>query len=183
MELKPQTQKRTSLLTSISVIYVPASIHTSHPLFRLGQLATHGSVATMNQGGPTKVKCSNRHIAAPTFTKQDTVVANRITKNLHNSSSSSSGRTIKKAQSSDGVYVLNENGLKTQMNTGADEDPSTTAFPPLDGANHITYDRYCGPTPESNWVVPGMLLVGAYPASQVKEPCKSLVVMTFLSIF
>ena len=23
-----------------------------------------------------------------------------------------------------------------------------------------------GPTPESNWVIPGLLLVGAYPASQ-----------------
>lgn len=26
--------------------------------------------------------------------------------------------------------------------------------------------QYCGPTPESNWVIPGVLLVGAYPASQ-----------------
>lgn len=26
--------------------------------------------------------------------------------------------------------------------------------------------QYCGPTPESNWVIPGILLVGAYPASQ-----------------
>ena len=26
--------------------------------------------------------------------------------------------------------------------------------------------QYAGPTPESNWVIPGILLVGAYPASQ-----------------
>lgn len=26
--------------------------------------------------------------------------------------------------------------------------------------------QYCGPTPESNWVIPGVLLVGAYPASE-----------------
>jgi hypothetical protein len=26
--------------------------------------------------------------------------------------------------------------------------------------------QYVGPTPESNWVIPGKLLVGAYPASQ-----------------
>ena len=25
--------------------------------------------------------------------------------------------------------------------------------------------QYVGPTPESNWVIPGKLLVGAYPAS------------------
>lgn len=29
----------------------------------------------------------------------------------------------------------------------------------------VAYDKYVGPTPESNWVVPGKLLVGAYPAS------------------
>lgn len=33
----------------------------------------------------------------------------------------------------------------------------------------ILYDiflQYCGPTTESNWVIPGVLLVGAYPATQ-----------------
>ena len=28
------------------------------------------------------------------------------------------------------------------------------------------HKQYCGPTPESNWVIPNHLLVGAYPASQ-----------------
>ncbi len=27
-------------------------------------------------------------------------------------------------------------------------------------------NKYCGPTTESNWVIPGVLLVGAYPATQ-----------------
>jgi hypothetical protein len=38
-------------------------------------------------------------------------------------------------------------------------------FKPLEPYNELTYDRYCGPTPESNWVLPGVMLVGAYPAS------------------
>mmetsp|Transcript_14351 Transcript_14351/g.21503 ORF Transcript_14351/g.21503 Transcript_14351/m.21503 type:complete len:590 (-) Transcript_14351:312-2081(-) len=39
-------------------------------------------------------------------------------------------------------------------------------FQELDTGTGITYEKYCGPTPESNWVIPGKLLVGAYPASQ-----------------
>jgi hypothetical protein len=31
---------------------------------------------------------------------------------------------------------------------------------------HSLLEQYCGPTPESNWVVRDKLLVGAYPASQ-----------------
>ena len=38
-------------------------------------------------------------------------------------------------------------------------------FPSLDNEKDIVLSRYCGPTPESNWVVPGKLLVGAFPAS------------------
>eukprot|EP01035_Chromulina_nebulosa_P020282 gene20282-26329_t len=30
----------------------------------------------------------------------------------------------------------------------------------------MDFDNYVGPTPESNWVIPGCLLVGAYPASR-----------------
>ncbi len=42
-------------------------------------------------------------------------------------------------------------------------------FAPLENANHVSFDRYCGPTPESNWVIPGKLLVGAFPASASDE--------------
>lgn len=38
-------------------------------------------------------------------------------------------------------------------------------FKPLEPYSDLIYDRYCGPTPESNWVLPGVILVGAYPAS------------------
>lgn len=38
-------------------------------------------------------------------------------------------------------------------------------FQELESAQVVAFDKYCGPTPESNWVVPGKLLVGAYPAS------------------
>ena len=38
-------------------------------------------------------------------------------------------------------------------------------FQALEPAPNVLFDKYCGPTPESNWVVPGKLLVGAYPAS------------------
>ena len=46
------------------------------------------------------------------------------------------------------------------------KDPSGFhEFAKLEAPQVITYERYCGPTPESNWVLPGLLLVGAYPAS------------------
>jgi len=48
-------------------------------------------------------------------------------------------------------------------------------FPQLDTEDVLTYDKYCGPTPESNWVIPGVLLVGAYPASENdSETCELL---------
>lgn len=40
------------------------------------------------------------------------------------------------------------------------------SFTPLEDSAQILFEKYCGPTPESNWVIPGVLLVGAYPASQ-----------------
>ena len=33
-----------------------------------------------------------------------------------------------------------------------------------------------GPTPESNWVIPGLLLVGAYPASEDDDDTTELIV-------
>ena len=46
---------------------------------------------------------------------------------------------------------------------------------PLEHASKVTMERYCGPTPESNWVIPGRLLVGAYPASENDEETFSLI--------
>jgi len=48
-------------------------------------------------------------------------------------------------------------------------------FQPLEPEGKVTFDKYCGPTPESNWVVPGMLLVGAYPASTDDEETLDLI--------
>ena len=48
-------------------------------------------------------------------------------------------------------------------------------LPPLEHASKVTMERYCGPTPESNWVIPGRLLVGAYPASENDEETFSLI--------
>eukprot|EP01041_Mallomonas_annulata_P007878 gene7878-16121_t len=38
-------------------------------------------------------------------------------------------------------------------------------FQRLDSHDEVKFEKYCGPTPESNWVIPGKILVGAYPAS------------------
>ncbi len=38
-------------------------------------------------------------------------------------------------------------------------------FPPLEDEHLVQKTNYIGPTPESNWVIPGTLLVGAYPCS------------------
>ena len=35
--------------------------------------------------------------------------------------------------------------------------------------------QYCGPTTESNWVIPGVLLVGAYPATEDDQETLDLI--------
>eukprot|EP01035_Chromulina_nebulosa_P025258 gene25258-32959_t len=50
-----------------------------------------------------------------------------------------------------------------------DKEPSNFKnfkFKPLESMFSLKLATYIGPTPESNWVIPGVLLVGAYPASQ-----------------
>lgn len=48
-------------------------------------------------------------------------------------------------------------------------------FPALESDEALLFDTYCGPTPESNWVIPGKLLVGAYPASQSDDETFDLI--------
>ena len=48
-------------------------------------------------------------------------------------------------------------------------------FKPLTITSEVTFSEYVGPTPESNWVIPGILLVGAYPASQDDEETYELI--------
>ena len=45
-------------------------------------------------------------------------------------------------------------------------DYTNSSFESLESIPDLTLQKYCGPTPESNWVIHGKLLVGAYPASQ-----------------
>lgn len=45
-------------------------------------------------------------------------------------------------------------------------DYLSVSFEELEVYETVSFEKYCGPTPESNWVIPGKLLVGAYPASQ-----------------
>jgi len=35
----------------------------------------------------------------------------------------------------------------------------------LESISNMKYEDYCGPTPESNWVIPGVLMAGAFPAT------------------
>ena len=43
--------------------------------------------------------------------------------------------------------------------------PGADAYPALDRYDNMPRARYIGPTEESNWVLPGRLLVGAYPSA------------------
>lgn len=36
-------------------------------------------------------------------------------------------------------------------------------FKQLESFEDMEFDTYCGPTPESNWVLPDLLLVGVLP--------------------
>eukprot|EP01039_Chlorochromonas_danica_P003487 gene3487-3820_t len=54
-------------------------------------------------------------------------------------------------------------------------DHTNFAFPALEPYDKLTLAKYCGPTPESNWVIPGLLLVGAYPASLSDEETFDLI--------
>jgi protein-tyrosine phosphatase len=47
-----------------------------------------------------------------------------------------------------------------------DVDYRNHNFKPLQPLAELTKEVYMGPTPESNWVIPNVLLVGAFPASQ-----------------
>jgi hypothetical protein len=48
---------------------------------------------------------------------------------------------------------------------GANMGPSLRALPSLPPFSAVKLSEYAGPTDESNWVIPGMLMAGAYPAA------------------
>jgi hypothetical protein len=66
-------------------------------------------------------------------------------------------------------------GAKSAHYSGGYVDYRNFKFQKLDDYSEITFENYCGPTPESNWVIPGTLLVGAYPASQDDEETYELI--------
>lgn len=76
------------------------------------------------------------------------------------------------------ILSLNEQKLtegSSKNSTSDFVDHSNFGFKKLDEISDINFRDYCGPTPESNWVIPGVLLVGAYPASQDDEETYELI--------
>jgi hypothetical protein len=92
------------------------------------------------------VRTNSRNIAAPYQTTCRQQVALTPTKNL--------------GESAPTPTIPIVNGNKDQI------DYRSFQFQPLESIQNLHFDNYCGPTPESNWVVRGKLLVGAYPASE-----------------
>lgn len=61
--------------------------------------------------------------------------------------------------------VVSSEAVAGNVSIEVDIDYRNFEFTPLEPFESITFEKYCGPTPESNWVIPGKVLVGAYPAS------------------
>ena len=80
-----------------------------------------------------------------------------------------SGQTLRVKHGGNGSNNNGQQGLTLEdpnaVATQNYPDYRTYQFQALEPVMQVAFDKYCGPTPESNWVVPGKLLVGAYPAS------------------
>lgn len=72
-----------------------------------------------------------------------------------------------------GCNIVDSDGSVADVNKSS--SGNTYAFPALETDESLSFDKYCGPTPESNWVIPGKLLVGAYPASQSDDETFDLI--------
>ncbi len=59
--------------------------------------------------------------------------------------------------------------------------PEYSSLPPLPPANSVDTSLYRGPTEESNWVIFGRLLVGAYPSSQ-HDPTNTAILTSLLRL-
>ena len=98
-----------------------------------------------------------------------------------------SSSTASETSSSDGSGAPNTHNVLLQSHDhssalaqalalgGHEIDYRNYVFSPLESVAEVTFDKYCGPTPESNWVVPRLLLVGAYPASTDDEETLELI--------
>lgn len=82
---------------------------------------------------------------------------------------SPSGRNISAPfQASIGVQSPLPGGstnISPTASASGDVDYRNHLFQPIQAMEELTKEVYIGPTPESNWVIPGVLLVGAFPAS------------------
>ena len=73
-----------------------------------------------------------------------------------------------------GTTGVDKNGSQRQTHSEF-VDYRNFKFKPLTITSEVSFSEYVGPTPESNWVIPGVLLVGAYPASQDDEETYELI--------
>jgi hypothetical protein len=65
------------------------------------------------------------------------------------------------------IHALFFDGKSRPLNTDNNiVDYRNHNFFEIEDLSTMQYNKYVGPTPESNWVIPGRLLVGAYPASR-----------------
>ena len=101
-----------------------------------------------------------------------------------NSSTSSSSNILpnETSNSSQGHAAIQQQNQQNQQKPQQQQstaliyiDYRNYVFQPLESVSKVTFDSYCGPTPESNWVVPNLLLVGAYPASTDDEETLDLI--------
>ena len=89
--------------------------------------------------------------------------------------SSTSSTDSSSSDSSTSTVGDQQNGQNNVRQQQGHVDYRNYVFQSLESESKVTFDKYCGPTPESNWVVPGMLLVGAYPASTDDEETLDLI--------
>eukprot|EP01038_Epipyxis_sp_PR26KG_P009490 gene9490-12785_t len=114
-----------------------------------------------NGNGNNINNSSGRVLAAPFQTS-----SNNRNKSPHQNTSNSNNNSISQA------VTPRTNGASAKRKQQVIESETSYVdyrnfkFKPLDPLPSIKFAKYCGPTPESNWVIPGVLLVGAYPASQ-----------------
>lgn len=57
----------------------------------------------------------------------------------------------------------------TPLSSSSHKNYTNFNFLPLEPIETLLHSVYCGPTIESNWVIPGKLLVGAFPASRLDD--------------
>ena len=83
----------------------------------------------------------------------------KIANNSNNNNSNSNRNISAPFQRAPSLNESTLNNTKA-INSSIDSDDLCNRynFPILEESAIIEFDRYCGPTPESNWVLPGIIL-------------------------